>query len=293
MKFSVMFPNSDSTRGRFDANQCTRTSLGYPRICATTATSRTSFCAELSEPAGGLYIAESSKVIERAVRAGSSATLGPDDREMAARDRAASWPTRMPTCPYTSAPADLLQSLTGFNLHRGALASMHRPPLASVADTVDGRQKRSSCSRTSSTTPTSARSSAPSRDSARMPCSSPRAARIRYYRRSVRVSMGTVLQVPWTRLPDWPEGGAMLKELGFQTRGVSRYPPDAVTLDEYAQDPPDEARAHHGHRGRRSQPRGTRRRRHGRDHPDDARRRFAQRRIGERRGSVCAAAPPR
>src|SRR5476649_2190033 len=91
----------------------------------------------LSEPAGGLYIAESTKVIERALRAGhrprSVLTIEkwlPEIEQLFA--------DQDPELPVFVGDAELLQSLTGFNLHRGALASMHRPPLASVAATVAG-----------------------------------------------------------------------------------------------------------------------------------------------------------
>ncbi len=58
------------------------------------------------------------------------------------------------------------------------------------------------------------------------------------YRRSVRVSMGTVLQVPWTRLPEWPEGAGVLRELGFQLAALA-LDDGAIGLDELAADPPD------------------------------------------------------
>jgi tRNA G18 (ribose-2'-O)-methylase SpoU len=49
--------------------------------------------------------------------------------------------------------------------------------------------------------------------------------------------MGTVLQIPWTRLPEWPEGRDVLKGLGFSLAALA-LSPDAVTLDEYAANPP-------------------------------------------------------
>jgi tRNA G18 (ribose-2'-O)-methylase SpoU len=57
------------------------------------------------------------------------------------------------------------------------------------------------------------------------------------YRRSVRVSMGTVLQVPWTRLPDWPEGATVLKELGFHLAALA-LDDSAVDLDTFAASAP-------------------------------------------------------
>ncbi len=91
----------------------------------------------LSEPAGGLYIAESTKVIARALRAGhrprSVLTIDkwlPEvEGLLAGQD---------PDLPVFVGSAELLQSLIGFTLHRGALAAMHRPPLPSVEETVAG-----------------------------------------------------------------------------------------------------------------------------------------------------------
>jgi tRNA G18 (ribose-2'-O)-methylase SpoU len=51
------------------------------------------------------------------------------------------------------------------------------------------------------------------------------------YRRSIRVSMGTVFQVPWARLVEWPEGLGVLKDQGFTTAALE-LTADAITLDE-------------------------------------------------------------
>jgi tRNA G18 (ribose-2'-O)-methylase SpoU len=58
------------------------------------------------------------------------------------------------------------------------------------------------------------------------------------YRRSVRVSMGTVLQVPWTRLPAWPEGADVLHAAGFQLAALT-LAEDSVSLAEYADNAPE------------------------------------------------------
>ena len=58
------------------------------------------------------------------------------------------------------------------------------------------------------------------------------------YRRSVRVSMGTVFQVPWTRLPDWPLAGELLKAAGFHLVALA-LSEVAVSLDAFAANPPD------------------------------------------------------
>jgi tRNA G18 (ribose-2'-O)-methylase SpoU len=59
-----------------------------------------------------------------------------------------------------------------------------------------------------------------------------------FYRRAIRVSMGTVLQVPWTRLPDWPDGAELLRRAGFAVAALA-LSDDAVTLDAFAAAPPD------------------------------------------------------
>ena len=189
----------------------------------------------VSEPAGGLYIAESAKVIERAVRAGhrprSVLTIEkwlPDiERIMADQDA---------DLPVFVGAAGLLQSLTGFNLHRGALASMHRPPLASVAATVNEARRVIILEDIVDHTNVGAIFRSVAGLGADAVLITPRCADP-YYRRSVRVSMGTVLQVPWTRLPEWPEGGTILKELGFELAALA-LSDDAVTLDDYARNPP-------------------------------------------------------
>jgi tRNA G18 (ribose-2'-O)-methylase SpoU len=58
------------------------------------------------------------------------------------------------------------------------------------------------------------------------------------YRRAIRVSMGTVFQVPWTRIDPWPAGVAVLQEHGF-TVATLALSDDAVSLDELAANPPE------------------------------------------------------
>src|SRR5690606_39431925 len=83
----------------------------------------------LSEPAGGLYIAESTKVIQRALDAGHR------PRSVLLQEK---WiPDLAPLLdgvdvPVYVAPAELLEDITGSVLHRGALEAMHRPELPTV-----------------------------------------------------------------------------------------------------------------------------------------------------------------
>ena len=58
------------------------------------------------------------------------------------------------------------------------------------------------------------------------------------YRRSVRVSMGTVLQVPWTRLPEWPDARAQLHNAGFHIAAMA-LSDDAISLRDFAQNQPE------------------------------------------------------
>jgi tRNA G18 (ribose-2'-O)-methylase SpoU len=189
----------------------------------------------LAEPAGGLYIAESTKVIERALRAGhrprSLLTLEKwlPELELLLREQDVDLPVYV-------GDAELLEGLTGFNLHRGALAAMHRPPLASVADTVAGATRIIVLEDIVDHTNVGAIFRSVAGLGADAVLITPRCADP-YYRRSVRVSMGTVLQIPWTRLPDWPEGSDVLKDLGFELAALA-LSPDAVELDDYAANPP-------------------------------------------------------
>ena len=88
------------------------------------------------EPAGGLYIAESAKVIARAIGAGHR------PRSVLVQEKwvpdASALLSEHPGVPLYVVSADVAESLTGYAVHRGALAAMHRPPVASVAEIVAG-----------------------------------------------------------------------------------------------------------------------------------------------------------
>ena len=197
-----------------------------------------------SEPAKGLYIAESSTVLRRALEAGHrprSVLLAPrwlpDVEEMlAAVPDAADVPV------YVAAP-DLLEQVTGFHVHRGALAAMHRPVLSTVADVLasarGGRGARRVAVLEDIVDHTNVgaifRSAAGIGVDAVLVtprCADP------LYRRSVRVSMGTVFQVPWTRIDPWPEGIEVLRAAGFVTAALA-LTDRAITLDELAADAPE------------------------------------------------------
>jgi len=188
----------------------------------------------VSEPEGGLYIAESTKVIERALRAGHvpRSVLMTDrwlpDIEPLVADHAGE---------IFVGDAALLETLTGYHLHRGALAAMHRPELPSVESVLRDARRVVVLEDVVDHTNVGAIFRAVAGLGADAVLITPRCADP-LYRRSVRVSMGTVLQVPWTRLDDWPAGAAQLRDAGFDVAALA-LSDDAVTLDEYVAAPPD------------------------------------------------------
>ena len=188
----------------------------------------------VSEPAGGLYIAESSKVIARALAAGhiprSALMLEqwlPDLEPLLA-------PFDIPL--FVGAP-DLLESLTGFSLHRGALASMHRPALPEVGELLRDARRVVVLEAIVAHTNVGAIFRSVAGLGADAVLVTPRCADP-LYRRSVRVSMGTVLQVPWTRLPDWPLGAEQLHAAGFHIAALA-LSDTAVELDDFAAAAPE------------------------------------------------------
>ena len=181
----------------------------------------------------GLFIAESPKVIERALNAGYvpvSFLMEPRHVETQARDILA----RCGEVPVYTAPLDVLKQLTGFPLTRGMLCAMRRRPLLTV-ETVCADAKRVAVLE-DVMNPTNVgaifRSAAALGIDAVLltqACSDP------LYRRAIRVSMGNVFQVPWTVLPGgsyWPEQGiAALQELGFYTVAMA-LKEDSVPMDD-------------------------------------------------------------
>ena len=195
------------------------------------------------EPAEGLYMAESSTVIRRALEAGHR------PRSFLMADR---WLESMtdvlesgdvpPGTPVYLADETVLKQVTGFHLHRGALAAMHRPELPSVHELVTTARGGAGARRVAvledlvdhTNVGAIFRSAAALGVDAVLV--SPRCADP-LYRRSVRVSMGTVFQVPWTRLGSWPGGLHALQDDGFTVAALA-LAEDAVSLDDLVADPP-------------------------------------------------------
>ena len=155
----------------------------------------------LSEPAGGLYIAESTKVITRALAAGHR------PRSVLLQEK---WiPDLEPVLadidvPVYVAQPEVLERITGFVLHRGALAAMHRPELPPVAELLRDARRVVVLEDIVDHTNVGAIFRAVAGLGADAVLVTPRCADP-LYRRSVRVSMGSVLQIPWTRLDEWPD----------------------------------------------------------------------------------------
>jgi tRNA G18 (ribose-2'-O)-methylase SpoU len=186
------------------------------------------------EPAGGLYLAESTKVITRALAAGHvprSVLLNerwlPDLEPLLAG---------YPDLPVYVGSEETLQRLTGFHLHRGALAAMHRPALPPLEEVLAGARRVVVLEDIVDHTNVGAAFRAVAGLGADAVLVSPRCADP-LYRRSVRVSMGTVLQVPWTRIGEWQDAAPRLHDAGFHLAALA-LTDGAMALEEFAADPP-------------------------------------------------------
>ena len=171
-----------------------------------------------ANPKSGIFIAESPKVIERALEHGYkpiSLLLERKHIEGEAKDIVA----RCQDIPIYTADFDVLTQLTGFQLTRGALCAMRRPQLPSVESVCANAHRIAVLENVVNPTNVGAifRSAAALNMDAVLltyACSNP------LYRRAIRVSMGTVFQIPWTFLNDTPSDEhtfAILKRLGFKT----------------------------------------------------------------------------
>lgn len=188
------------------------------------------------EPAEGLYIAESAKVIARAVGAGHRV------RSVLVQEKWLDDATRVAgEAPVYVVRDDVAEALTGYAVHRGALAAMHRPALPAVAEVVAGARLVVVLEDIVDHTNVGAAFRAAAGLGADAVLVSPRCADP-LYRRSVRVSMGTVFQVPWTRLPDVERGGRrgaweaardVLHDAGLHLAALALRE-DAVDLDVFA-----------------------------------------------------------
>ena len=172
------------------------------------------------EPAKGMFIAESPKVIHRALDGGCqpvSLLMERKDIDGSAREILA----RCPEIPVYTADESVLCQLTGYHLTRGVLCAMRRPAKPSLEEICAKANRIVILENVQNPTNVGAifRSAAAlGMDAVLLTpgCSDP------LYRRSARVSMGTVFQIPWTFTGAWPEEGmAQLKALGFKTAALA------------------------------------------------------------------------
>lgn len=206
---------------------------------------------KIREPAEGMYIAESSRVLRRALAAGHR----PRSFFLAEK-----WLADLsdvfeeyPEVPAFIGSSALLEEITGFHLHRGAMAAMERPAPVPLTELLSGARRVAVLEDIVDHTNVGCREiphrsriailedltdhtnvGAVFRSAAAIgvdavlvtpQCADP------LYRRSIRVSMGTVFQVPWTRADPWPASIEQLKEAGYFVAGMS-LGEGAITLDE-------------------------------------------------------------
>ncbi len=184
------------------------------------------------EPEKGIFIAESTKVIRRALDAGyEPVALLAEERHLH---------ELLPycgNCPVYTGSRELLQNLTGYEVTRGVLCAMRRKPLPCVEDICRNASRIAILEGIVDATNVGAifRSAAALHMDAVLvtpTCCDP------LYRRAARVSMGTVFQIPWTRIgscpADWPEAGTrQLQALGFKTAALA-LTDDSVPIDDPA-----------------------------------------------------------
>ena len=181
------------------------------------------------EPAKGMFIAESPKVIHRALDGGCV----PVSMLMERKDidgSAAEILARCPEIPVYTADEDLLCKLTGYHLTRGVLCAMRRPQLPSLEEICAKARRIVILENVQNPTNVGAifRSAAAlGMDAVLLTPGSSNP----LYRRSARVSMGTVFQIPWTFTGGWPADMERLKALGFKTAAMA-LSDNSVSIDD-------------------------------------------------------------
>jgi len=195
-------------------------------------------------PEDGLFIAESPKVIERALDAGyDPVSMLVEKKNL--KGETLSLVERLGDIPIYAADSEVISQMTGFNLTRGALCAMRRKAYPSMEEVLKGARRIAILENVMNPTNVGAifRSAAALNMDAVLltpGCSNP------LYRRAIRVSMGNVFLIPWTYFgeeavggkykvcdnPTWPEGGMkLLKELGFKTAAMA-LSDDSVSIDD-------------------------------------------------------------
>lgn len=185
------------------------------------------------EPENGIFIAESPRVIERALDAGCIPLSFLAEKKHVETE-AKELIERCGEVPVYVAEFDVLTQITGYKLTRGMLCAMRRPPLRTPAEVCTGARRIAILENVVNPTNVGAifRSAAALNMDAVLltpDCSDP------LYRRAIRVSMGTVFQIPWAFLDEqmlWPEDGiAFLREQGFKNVAMALRN-DTVNIDD-------------------------------------------------------------
>ena len=187
------------------------------------------------EPEQGILIAESPTVIEVAMNSGLAPVSLLTDKRLI-NGTVDGIISRLPEgVPVYTAERDVLARMTGFELTRGALCAMRRPKLPTVEELLKNARRVAVLEAVADSTNIGAlfRSAAALNMDAVLvtpTCCDP------LCRRAVRVSMGTVFQVPWTRIgecaDEWPEAGlARLRALGFKTCAMA-LTDESVSIDD-------------------------------------------------------------
>ena len=197
------------------ANIITLTSLDAPELDVYARLTQAQLRNRL-EPEKGLFIAESPKVIGTALDTGLEPVSFLMEQRHITGD-AAPLLARFPDVPVYTAERELLARLTGYTLTRGVLCAMRRPAPKSPTEVIAGAKRIAVLEGVVDATNIGAifRSAAALGMDAVLlspTCCDP------LTRRAVRVSMGTVFQLPWATFDTWPAGGMeILRGAGFQT----------------------------------------------------------------------------
>ena len=198
------------------------------------------------KPEEGIFIAESPKVIERALDAGyEPVSILVEKKNL--KGETLELVERLENVPIYVAESEVISQMTGFNMTRGALCAMRRPALASVEEVLKGARRIAIMENVMNPTNVGAifRSAAALNMDAVLltpGCANP------LYRRAIRVSMGNVFLIPWTYFGEeseggkyvvcdnvtWPEKGMkLLKEFGFKTAAMA-LSDNSVSIDDPA-----------------------------------------------------------
>lgn len=188
-----------------------------------------------NEPQKGIFIAESPKVIKRALDFGCvPISFLTERRHINGEGKALI--ERCKDTPVYTGDMEILAKITGFKLTRGMLCAMYRPDMKTVEEVCENARRIAILENVVNPTNIGAifRSAAALNIDAVLltrACSDP------LYRRAIRVSMGTVFQIPWTFIDQtcrWPEDGmALLEKMGFKTVALALRD-DSVSIDDPA-----------------------------------------------------------